>query len=544
MRRITRSRARTLGIAVAVVGALALTGCAASVQQNGGATGSSSQEDRQLRVAVSAFPSSWDQDFVAFDPVALTMFKNVYPYLVDYGITEVDGASILDSETILPTWAESFETDDGQTWTLTIREDAVFPSGNPITADDVKWSKDRAFAAQANVAGVYAMIGLSSPDQVTVVDERTVRFEQEWPSAMSEQIQAISLFVYDSEVLQEHATDDDPWAQDWAAQNPSDGGYYTVSSVTPGQEILLEANPDYPADNASQIGSVLFTVVSDTASASLLLESGDVDVAMGLSASEIDDLEGIEGVDIISSPSNEILYMPMNTTSAPFDDVRVRQAIAYAIPYDDVIGSVYGGEARRPYSLVPIDMPGYTEEGFPYEQDLDASRELLAEAGAEDIEFDIVYASGVTEHEQIAVLVQAALAEVGISATPSPLDPATLGERRAARDIPFQIVSGQSWVNDVEYMAGSQFTTGAYLNYADYSSEVVDAALDSARTATDAEQRDELWAEVQEEFAADVPAIPLAQPNFRLPVADGVSGFVLPVDGLIRFNSFTIDDEG
>lgn len=521
--------------AASTAAALIFTGCAAAVQDE------SSAKADELTVAITAYPSSWDQDFVAFDLVALMFHKNVYPFMVDYEVAEVDGGQILDTENIIPTWAESFESEDGQNWVLKIREGAKFPSGNPVTADDVKWSKDRAFAAKANVAGVYSMIGLSSPDQIKVVDDRTVRFEQEWPSALSAQIQAIGLFVYDSKMLQEHATNEDPWAQDWVAQNPADGGYYVVSDFTPGQEIVLTANPDYPADNAAQIETIRFKVVSDSASAAVQLREGDVDLAMGLSSPEIDDLDGVDGVEILSAPNNDLLQVTMNTQIAPFKDVDVRLALAYAMPYDQIIESVYGGEARRPKSLVPIDMPGYDESYFKYEQDLDKAKGMLKAAGADGLAMDFVYQAESAEQERIAILVKDALSNIGVTVTPTPLDPATLGERRAAGDIPIQITSGQNWVNDVEYLVNNQYKTGAFLNYSHYSNATIDGNVEAARTVTDPAERAELWGGIQEQFANEVPAIPLAQPNFRLPVRSKVSGFVQPVDGLLRFNYFTLN---
>ncbi|WP_158228375.1 ABC transporter substrate-binding protein [Pseudonocardia sp. MH-G8] len=532
-----RRGVRRTGLGLVTAAVLAVTGCAASVQGAGG--GAQDQAADELRVAITSYPSSWDQDFVAFDLPALTLFKNIYPYLVDYGVTAVDGGQTLDTANIFPTWAESFTSDDGQTWTLRLREGAAFPNGNPLTASDVKWSKDRALAANANVAGVYRLIGLTSPDQIRVVDDRTVVFEQDWPSALTEQVQAISLFVHDAETMQQHATPDDPWAQEWAAQNPTDGGYYVVAEATPGQEIVLRANPAYPADNAAEIETIRFTVVPDTASAALLLREGDVDVAMGLSAAEIADLEGAPGVEVLSTPSNEQVSLPMNTTAAPFDDVLVRRAVASALPYEQIIATVYGGEARRPHSLVPIDMPGYTEAGFPYEQDIAEATRLMAESGAGAVTVDLAYPAEDRASEQIAILVKDALAPIGITATPLPLDPATIGERRAAGDLDMQVATGQQWVNDVEYLVNTTFASNGYLNYANYSSPEVDAAVEGARTITDESAREAIWAQVQAALARDVPAIPLAQPNFALPVRDDVGGFVQPVDGLIRFNTFT-----
>ncbi len=542
LRRTVRRLAAT-GASLAA-GALILTGCAASVQEDEpttDATSAAAESTDELRVAITAYPSSWDQDFVGFDLTALTMYKNIYPYMVDYGVAEVDGGEILDTENIFPTWAESFTSDNGTDWTLTIKEGATFPSGNPITAEDVKWSKDRGFAAGSNVAGLYSLIGLTDADQVEVVDDMTVVFHQEFASALTEQIQAISLFIYDSELLQEHATDDDPWATEWAAQNPTDGGYYIVNEAVEGQEIVLQANPDYLGDNPSQVDTVRFTVVSDTATAAVMLEEGDVDVALGLSASEIADLEDAEGVTVLSAPNNEMITIPLNTTSGPLADATVRQAIAYAVPYEQIMETVYGGEARLPKSLVPIDMPGYTEDDYPYTLDLDMAQELLDEAGVSDLTLELAYASEDGEAEQIAILIQASLAEIGVTVTPTPLDSATLGERRAANDLDMSITSGSWWVNDVEYLVGTTYTEGAALNYSGYSSSEIDDLIVEARDAADSAEREAIWAEVQTILAEDVPALAIAQPNFSLPVRDNVSGFVQPVDSLIRFNTFTLD---
>jgi hypothetical protein len=99
------------------------------------ATGTGANGDGTLRIAVPSYPSSWDQDFVGFDPVALMLYKNVFPYLIDYGVTTVDGAEISDTENIIPTFAESFEPDaENRVWTLRLRQGVTFASGNELTA--------------------------------------------------------------------------------------------------------------------------------------------------------------------------------------------------------------------------------------------------------------------------------------------------------------------------------------------------------------------------------------------------------------------------
>lgn len=522
--------------------ALVLSGCMAGASDGSDSAATDGAAADSLTFALPAYPGSWDQDFVGFDSVALALYKNIYPYMVEYSTTTTDGTQVQDTENIVPlaAFVESFEADDsGKVWTLKLKEGVTFPSGNELTAADVKWSKDRAFAAQSNVAGIYRLIGLTKKSQVEVVDDYTVTFTQDYASALTPQIQAISMYVYDSTEVKKHATDDDPWAKDWVAKNPQGGGYYNVETATDGQEIVLTANPVMTGDWAPKTATITMPVVSSTANLVLQLQNGDVDVAMGLSSQQIADLQDTDGIDIISAASNEMVTIQMSVVTAPFDDVKVRQALAYAIPYEDIISSVYKGDARAVKSPVPLEMPGYSESGYPYTQDADKAKELLAAAGQSDLSTELVYSSGDAAQEAIAVLVQNALKEIGVTLELTPLDAATLASRREDKDIPMQLASGQQWVNDVEYLLSTSLTDGAALNYSNYTNDTIEKIFEKSHTISDSDERIKLWAQVQDELAADVPWLVLCQPNFNLPVRSGIAGWVQPVDELFRLQYLT-----
>ncbi|MFC5819120.1 ABC transporter substrate-binding protein [Nonomuraea harbinensis] len=537
---MSRRSALRLGGGVAL---LLAAGCAAGTkggeqpQPSGAASGG---EGGALRIAVGGYVSSWDQDFVGFDLTALMLFKNVFPYMIDYGVKDVGGAQILDTESIAPTFAESFEPDaDNKVWTLKLRKGVKFASGNEMTAADVKWSKDRAFAAKANVAGVYRLIGLTEADQVKVVDDYTVEFHQAFPSALTWQIQAISLYVFDSAEAKKHATDADPWAKEWFAKNPPTGGYFEVSKAVQGQEIELSANTGYPGQDPARLSTIRLTVVSAAATQRLQLEAGDVDIALGMSRRDVADLKDAQGIKVISAPSNNQVAIQMSVATAPFDDVKVRQALACAVPYEQIISNVYGGDARPAKSLVPLDMPGYAETGYPYAYDLDRAKALLAEAGKPSISSELVFEADNAEQQQIAVLVQSEARKAGIELKLVPLDPATLGERREKKSIPLQLTAGQLWVNDVEYMLGTSFTKGANLNYSNYVNDEIEKIFEQSHTTVEEAERLKLWARVQEILAADVPWAIICQPNFTLPVREEVAGWVQPMDGLARLRYLT-----
>jgi len=498
-------------------------------------SGSFAEGRDELTIAVPADLGGWDHDYLAFDLVGLAVMKNCYPFMIEYGVKEQDGARVMDTGTVEPVFAESWEGDaEGKVWTLKVRKGVTFPSGNEMTAHDVKWSKDRAFAAQANVAFVYRMIGLTEASQVEVVDDYTVRFTQSQPSDLSSHIQIISLFVYDSEELKKHATADDPWAKEWATKTPQSGGAYNVVDYKAGQEIVLEANPSFPLD-APRVKRVKLQVIPAPANRRLLLEKGEIDIALGLSRRDIDDLRGADGINVISSPSNEFVFMPMAMGTPPFDNPLVRQAMAHVVPYDAIVANVYNGNARRSTSPVPLDMPGHSPTGYPFGFDIDRARALLAEAGMPDgFESEIAVLAGDVAQERAAVLVASAARQAGIELKVTPLDPGTLFQRRSDKTLPLQIANGQMWVNDIEYLLAVCLVPGAFLNYAGYDNPRIVEIFQTLNRTSDKAARNTLFTEVQEILAQDVPWLVLAQPHFDLPVSAGVSGWVQPVDGLFR----------
>ena len=530
---LSRRGVLQLGGSVALL--FATGACAADSGSKSGDGKSGGASAKTLRIAVSSYLSSWDQDFVGFDLTALMLYKNVFPYLIDYGVTNAGGSQILDTQNITPTFAESFEPDAEQkVWTLKLRRGVKFASGNEMKAADVKWSKDRAFAAQANVAGVYRTIGLTSADQVKVVDDYTVEFHQAFPSALTRQIQAISLYVFDSVEAKKRASSSDPWAKEWFAKNPPTGGYFNVAKATQGQEIELSANTDYPGPDPAKTPTIRISVVPAASNQRLQLQAGDIDIALGISQRDIQDLKKAPGIKVISAASNRQVAIQMSVTAAPFNDVNVRKALAYAVPYEQIINNVYGGDARAAKSPVPLDMPGYDESGYPFTYDLDKAKAAMAAAGRSSLDSELVFEADNEEQQKIAVQVQSEAAKAGIRLKLTPLDPATLGERRTKKNIPLQITSGQLWVDDVEYMLATSFVKGANLNYSNYSNPEIEQIYEKSHTTVDTAARNALWKRVQEILAADVPWVVICQPNFNLPVRESVAGWVQPMDGLAR----------
>lgn len=545
-------KATYLGLALVIVLALlVIAGCGSSgttaapsstdTTVTGDSTTTGTADDSVLTIAVASDPASMDHDYITFDTIGMGIHKNILPFAIDYGVKEVEGAFVQDTTDIVPVYAESFTSEDGgKTWILKLRQGIKFPSGNELTAKDVKWSKDRAFEAQGNVAGVYRMIGLTKPEQVEIVDDYTIKFTQDFASPLSEHIQIISLFIYDSEEMKKHATEDDPWAKEWASRNNTSGGAYNLVSWQAGGEVVLEANPQYPLGEP-QIKKIRLVIIPSAANRRLQLEKGDVDIALDLTRKDIQDLKADADLQVLSVPSNEFWFIPLDVSQPPFDNKLVRQAIAYAIPYDQIIDGVFNGDARASTSLVPLDMPGHTDAGYPYTYDLEKAKEPLAQAGmADGFSTKLAIDQASEEQERIAILVQSELKKIGIEVEIEKLDPATFSDRRAKKTVPMQIAAGQMWVNDVYYLLSTSLTEGGFLNYSNYNNPEVQRIYEESGQTTDEAARLKMFEELQTDILADeVPWVMLGQPNFNVPMAKNISGWTQAEDALFRLQNLS-----
>jgi peptide/nickel transport system substrate-binding protein len=261
---------------------------------------------------------------------------------------------------------------------------------------------------------------ITDPDtQITKVDDMTVSFTVAKPGygfTLLSLLANVTGYVYDSVLLKQHVTDEDPYAVAWSQENPNVGfGAYQRTSFTPGTEMVLEANPNYVLA-APAYKKVIFRVSSDPGTRANTVKSGDADVAVQLRASDQADLADSPGVSVYTFPSTNMLtILTMDTTRAPFDDVRVRQALELAVPYQEIIDNVYQGRAILTTGLLDPLAPNYSGDGLTESTyDPDAAKALLAEAGYPDgVEFSLTVSNSVPDVEQAAIQVQSFAAAAG-----------------------------------------------------------------------------------------------------------------------------------
>ncbi len=393
----TRSRLITL-IATVAVGALTLTGCTVA-QQSGG---DSDDAPAMLSVAASAAVTTWDP-VRSFSTEALYM-GNVYETLLK---ANPEGSE----EPFTPGLAESWDVnDEGTTWTFHLREGATFHSGTPVDADAVKQSIE---AAQEYGGASFIWAPLES---IEVQDAQTVVMHLSYSAPMD--LIAASTYgawIVDPEALAA-SKDDETYFEDGI---DAGSGPYTVADYTPGKEVVLEAYDEYwNEDGAPHYTTVDIAITPDAVTAQQMLTSGEIDLATTLPMENVESVAQEIGGEVrtANSPFNFLAYF--NTTRAPLDDVKVRQALSYAIPYEDLIevgGYGYGTQSHGP---VPKGIFPYSEDVPQYTYDLDKAKQLLEEAGhADGIDLTLTFASENAAEARFVPLIKDSFAQIGVNLT-------------------------------------------------------------------------------------------------------------------------------
>jgi peptide/nickel transport system substrate-binding protein len=497
-----------------------------------GMTGSSHENGSVLNVGVPDDVTTLDTVFASGDR-SLEVIMNCYEPLMSHAWA---GDRFLPEELAGAALESAEVSGDGLTWTLRVRPGVHFPGGGELTASTVKELFERNFEVPGSGGRfVLSAIGrVSGLESIEVEGRYQLKVRTEERNPLFPRLLVLSNATpFDPDVLARNGQDS-PWAEKFLASNTAGAGPYRLARWTPGVEIELARNDEYWRGRAS-LERVILKVVPAAADRMMLLSSGALDLVERLSAEEIQALSDVEGLRILSFPSTSTVQLGMNNRIPPFDDPRVRRAIAHALPYDELLAHVYFGRAVRAVGPVPRGFPGQKREDPPYGTDPGRSRALLSEAGFPDgLDVELSVDSGSPDDETLAVFVRAALARVGIRARIRKLTPAVFAEGRARKKLAFFVDEAFWWVHDATYALLMGYTTEGFLNHSSYSSPLVDRLVAAARSA-EAPERERLLAEAERQIVDDVPSAWILQPNFNLAMRDRVRGYVHFNDHQVRF---------
>ncbi|WP_434052947.1 MAG: ABC transporter substrate-binding protein [Roseibium sp.] len=407
---------------------------------------------------------------------------NVYDRLVSFGTkTLEDGSLSYDYSVIEPEIAESWEfADDGMAIVFKLRPDGKFQDGSPITADDVKWSFDRAVSVGGFPTVQMKAGSLEKPEQFEVVDDMTFKINLLRKSKLTLPDLAVPVpMIINAKVAREHATDDDPWAMEYLHKNPAGSGAFKVASWKPGEQLVYERNDGWTSGPVPSVKRVVLREVPSPATRRALLERGDVNMSFNMPNKDAKELSGGDDITIATTPIENAIYcLCPNLSFEPFKDKKVRQAIAWSVPYEEVFQTaaygrgapMWGGDAATPADIA-------WPQKFPYSTDLDKGKALLEEAGYGS-GFEVPLSISLSQSdwmEPAALLIQENLAKIGIKATIEKIPganwrTASLVEKR----LPLHLETFGGWLNYPCYYFFWAYLEGHLFNSSNYRNEEIE----------------------------------------------------------------------
>jgi peptide/nickel transport system substrate-binding protein len=455
---------------------------------------------------------------------------NTYDRLVTFGSKpDANGVDHYDYTRIEPELAESWDVSDSSV-TFTLRNGAKFHDGTPVTAQDVKWSFDRAVTVGGFPTFQMAAGSLQKPEQFVAVDDRTLRIDFLRTDKLTLPDLGVPVpVVINSALAKSHASDKDPWALEWLKTNEAGGGAFRIEKWSPGQEVIYQRWDDWRSGPPPRVQRVIWRMVPSAGNRRALLERGDADVSFDLPPKDVAELAAEKKLAVIGTAiENAIVYIGMNVKIPPFDNVKVRQAIAWAIPYQKIMDAVmfgrgtpmFGGPAR-------VGQPVWPQPS-PYITDLTEAKRLLGEAGLSNgfettLSFDLGFA---VTNEPLCVLVQESLGQLGIKVTLNKVPGANWRAEFSKKTLPFIVNAFGGWLNFPEYFFyWAYHGQNAIFNTMSYQNPGMDKLIDLARFETDRQK----YAEEVDGFIriafAEVPRIPLFQPSLDVAMQKNVSGY-------------------
>ena len=399
-----------------------------------------------------------------------------------------------------PGLAESWTQIDELTWEFAIRPGVVFHNGDPLTAGDVVFTlnslRDPAIAAPG------AFI-LGFVESVEAVDDLTVRVSTASPFAPI----LAHLAHTATSVLNERAVTEA--GEDYGTEVVVGTGPFKFVEWEIASQIVLDRNDDWWGGDVLP-ERVVFRPITEGTVRAIELEAGAVDIAYDLQLSPRDAMRARENPNLITTevPTLSTTYVGFNAQKAPYDDVRVRQAINHAVdvgPMIDAILEGFGGVATSPISDMVF---GAHTDLDSYDYDPERARQLLADAGYGDGFSTTLWTNDNPVRIQIAEIMQAQLGEVGISVDVQVLEWSTYLADTAAGAHDMFILGWVTVTGDADYGLYALFHSsnfGSAGNRTFWSSDRVDELLDLGRTESDPELRVQHYLEAQEIIAEEAP---------------------------------------
>lgn len=490
----------TAGVAITAA-ALVLAACAPSGGGNGGGGGEPLPDEDQNLTYVINWGCTMLDVTANFTNCSTQVAYNVMQTLVQ-----------LDPETKepQPLLATEWEWTDDTTLVFTLRDDVTFSDGTPFTSEDVKATFDRYIAMKSVLGTQLAVVESYTADDPTTFTIHTSR-----PTGTLLGVLAM-IFIGESE----QAADDAYWGA------PIGTGPFVIDQFTPNDSIELSRNEAYWGEPA-KLKTLTFKQIDNISSRVTALSNGSAQVIAGVPNDQIATVEAFPDVVFEQMPSLTYNFLWFQNSREPFTDVRVRQAMMMALDMPTIISSLLGETATPMSALCPEPAFGcLPSDGWP-SYDPDGAAALLKEAGyADGFSTSVDFSTANAGLDQLVTAMVSYWSEIGVDVTPKADDQATFTANIASPGNFDMIINPNlNTTGDADFTLNRLYTCAA--NRLGYCNEDLDALLTQAQGETDLDARLDLYQEISDILAADVPAIGLYGININVAASSKVAGLTL-----------------
>lgn len=508
----------------------------------------------------------FDQDLSTIDPHgtndvnAIQIRRHLYQTLV---ARELDMSR-------KPGLAAEWEQTDETTWNFKLAEGVTFHNGSEFTAEDVKASLERVQDPSISAPTVFLFEMI---EDIEIVNDYELNITTSYPfaplpdnlahtaaSIMSKEsidadyqnaIDKAGLEITAEEYYemrdaggQEFTEASDQIAEHtgtYISENPDGTNYVKFKTRAPGQNIEFERFEDFAGE--SNIDNLTFVIIPESGSMMAELETGGINITTPVDMAMMDRVQSSDSTEFVEAESLRTNYLGFNTEKEPFDDVKVRQAIDFAIDREELKEGIYDGQAAIPNSMVSSSVFGYDEDLPEVSQDMDKAQAALRESNHAEGFDATIWVNDSQDLIDSAVYIQEQLKELNINITIEQFEMATFMERLGQGQHDMFLLSFTASTGDADYLLSAltlSTNRGFGGNRAFYTNEDVDAALENARSATEDADRLAEYTNIHNMLREDVPYAPLVHPNMTLAYNTAqLDNVELDAAGYIRLENLT-----
>lgn len=428
-----------------------------------------------------------------------------------------------------PALAESWDVStDQRTWTFHLRHGVKFHDGSPLTADDVVYTYRRIIDEElSNVDKLSAVTEVRAADPSTVV----IQLKQPTPNLLTNLGGFKGMAIVQRENVESGQI----------ATHPIGTGPFAFENQKSGDSISLKANPDYWG-GAPGVSGVIFRFIPEKSTALSALQAGEVDWTDAIPTQRVTQLKDDDSLNLAVTPSNDYWYLALNEAREPWNDVRVRQAIAYGIDRDAIVAATSYGTATANQLAIPDGSFWYTDyDRFRY--DVEEAKRLLAEADASPKNLDMLVTNEYPETVTAAQIIADNLAPLGITVDIRTVDFATWLDEQNSGHFDMLMMGWLGNIDPDDYYYAQHHTNGTS-NAQKYSNPEVDRLLDAGRTETNQDARADIYRKASTTIADECSYIYLYNPSVIQAWSKDVAGYEARRDKAIRFRDTSFTEGG